>query len=134
MVAFPRSEAAQENAKAQLFLLTTTEKTSTHAIASWSAPVLWSFADRRANTEKQWNAKQVWTTTQKAAEDSRTPKRYRDRNTCEPPQWRRSLVAFPRSEVARENAKAQPQPTRVWIPPASISITDASAPLITAHS
>ena len=38
------------------------------------------------------------------------------------PPWRRSLVAFPRSDAAYENAKAQLQPTRVGQPPPSISI------------
>ncbi len=38
------------------------------------------------------------------------------------PPWRRSLVAFPRSDAAHEKAKAQLQPTRVGQPLSSISI------------
>ena len=70
--------AAASGPTGRSHLPATTDKPSTRAIASWSAPVLWSFTSRRANTEKQWTTKHVRTTTQKAAEDSRTPRRYRD--------------------------------------------------------
>ncbi len=58
----------------------------------------------------------------KAVEDNRTPRRYRDKNGCERTPWRRSLVAFLRSDAAHENAKAQLQSTRAGEPPPSISI------------
>ena len=84
-ICFPiRMTAAASGPTGRSHLLTTTGKASMHAVASWSAPVLWSFASRRANTEKQWTTKHLRTTTPKAVEDNRTPRRYRDRNTCEP--------------------------------------------------
>ena len=43
----------------------------------------------------------------------------KNRSVC-PAMWRRSLVAFPRSEIAHEKATAQPHPPRQ--PPSSISI------------
>ena len=87
--------------------------------------VLWSFASRRGNAEPQWSAKQIGTdpdTQKKRLRTTALQDATATRTRVSAARWRRSLVAFLRSDAAHENAKAQLQSTRAGEPPPSISI------------
>jgi len=87
-------------------------KASTHATASWSAPVLWSFEGDAPWPESNGTCIQLPKPPRKRLRTAALQDATATGTHMSTPPWRRSLVAFLRSDAAHENAKAQLQPTR----------------------